>query len=149
MTVESVVGEDGPARDALVDALVRTAHVTMGVLTRVGAEHDLSMTQLRLLAILRGRRLRMTALADYLGLEKSTMTGLVDRAERRGLVGRAPSEQDRRAVDVFLAPAGVELGERIGPLVAAELSGLTNRLAPDERTVLRDLLERMLAGGGR
>ncbi len=143
------MAEDGPARDELVDALVRTAHVTMGVLTRVGAENDLSMTQLRVLAILRGRRLRMTALADYLGLEKSTMNGLVDRAERRGLVGRAPSAQDRRAVEVFLTPAGVELGERIGPRVASELSGLTNRLAPDDRTTVRELLERMLAGGDR
>jgi DNA-binding MarR family transcriptional regulator len=26
----------------------------------------------------------MAELADYLGLEKSTMSGLVDRAERRG-----------------------------------------------------------------
>jgi hypothetical protein len=28
----------------------------------------------------------MTALGDYLGLEKSTMSGLVERAENRGLL---------------------------------------------------------------
>ncbi|HEY0119682.1 MAG TPA: MarR family transcriptional regulator [Cellulomonas sp.] len=143
---DPVAGEEKPARDDLVDALVRTAHATMAVLTRVGAENDLSMTQMRALAILRGRRLRMTALADYLGLEKSTMTGLVDRAERRGLVARAPSADDRRAVDVLLTPAGIELGEHVGPRVAAELSALTGRLTPDERTAVRELLERMLDG---
>ncbi len=144
-----MAGADGPARDELVDALVRTAFATMAVLTRLGAEHDLSLTQLRALAILRGRRLRMTGLADYLGLEKSTMTGLVARAKKRGLVDRAPSAEDGRAVDVFLTPAGVELGENVGPRVAAELSALTDRLTPDERTALRELLERMLVGGDR
>ncbi len=62
----------------LVDVIVQTSFVTMAVLNRVAAEHDLSLTQLRVLAILRDRRLRMTELARYLGLDKSTMTGLVD-----------------------------------------------------------------------
>ena len=50
---------------------------------------------------------RMTGLADYLGLEKSTMTGLVDRAEKRGLLERGPNACDGRAVDVFLSPGGL------------------------------------------
>lgn len=41
----------------------------MAVLTKVAADNELSLTQLRVLAILRDRRLRMTALAGYLGLE--------------------------------------------------------------------------------
>lgn len=149
MSDEVAPGEVAPARDELVDALARTAFATMTVLTRIGAENDLSLTQLRALAVLRGRRLRMTALADHLGLEKSTMTGLVDRAAKRGLVGRAPSDEDRRAVDVFLTPAGVTLGEQVGPRVAAELSELTGRLTAEERATVRGLLERMLAGGDR
>src|SRR5262245_56114690 len=85
-------------RDGLVDALEQVSFATMAVLTKVGADNDLSLTQLRVLAILRDRRLRMSALADYLGLEKSTMTGLVARAERRGLLARAPSPEDGRAM---------------------------------------------------
>ena len=57
-------------QDGLVDALVQAAFVTMAVLNKLSAENDLSLTQLRVLAILRDRRLRMTTLADYLGLEK-------------------------------------------------------------------------------
>ena len=116
--------------DQLLDALVQTAFVTMAVLTRVGAAADLSLTQLRVLAILRDRRLRMTALADYLGLEKSTMTGLVDRAERRGLLARAPSPDDRRAVDVFLTPAGAVGG---GPGAAPAIASAGAPPAPVRR----------------
>ena len=83
-------------QDGLVDALVQAAFTVMAVLNKVGADNDLSLTQLRVLAILRDRRPRITVLADYLGLEKSTMTGLVDRAEKRGLLERAPNPEFRR-----------------------------------------------------
>src|SRR6185436_7995506 len=100
--------------DALVDdALVRSSFQVMGVLTRIGAENDLSLTQLRVLGILRDRRARVTDLATFLGVDKSSMSGLIDRAERRGLIGRAKDPQDRRALDVFLTPAGIDLTTRI------------------------------------
>jgi DNA-binding MarR family transcriptional regulator len=133
------IGQDG-----LVDALVQAAFVTMAVLSKVGADNDLSLTQLRVLAILRDRRLRMTALADYLGLEKSTMTGLVDRAEKRGLLERAPNASDGRAVDVFLSPDEAELADRLYARIGRSLSPMTNELAPAERRRLQTLLERML-----
>jgi DNA-binding MarR family transcriptional regulator len=97
------------------------------------------------LAILRDRRLRMTALADYLGLEKSTMTGLVDRAEKRGLLARAPNESDGRAVDVFLSPDGAELTERLDAHVRRSLSPMTSELVPAEQRQLQALLELMLS----
>ena len=137
----------GSEQDGLTDALVQAAFRTMAVLNRVGAEHDLSLTQLRVLAILRDRRVRMTALADYLGLEKSTMTGLVDRAEKRGLLERAPSASDGRAVDVFLSPAGVELAERGAAEVRRALRPLTGELSPTEQRRLQALLERMCSRG--
>jgi DNA-binding MarR family transcriptional regulator len=135
----------GIQQDGLVDALVQAAFATMAVLNKVGADNDLSLTQLRVLAILRDRRLRMTALADYLGLEKSTMTGLVDRAEKRGLLERAPNSSDGRAVDVFLSPEGAELAERLYTHVGRSLSPMTSELAPAEQRRLQALLELMLS----
>lgn len=116
----------------------------MAVLNKIGAENELSLTQLRVLGILRDRRPRMAALADYLGLEKSTMTGLVDRAEKRGLLARAPSAEDGRAFEVFLTGEGVRLVERLHSQVLEALTPLTDRLdAPDQRR-LQELLRRML-----
>ena len=120
----------------------------MAVLTKAAADNDLSLTQLRVLAILRDRRLRMTALAGYLGLEKSTMTGLVDRAEKRRLLQRAPSASDGRAVDVFLSPEGAELARRLTTDIVRALSPLTSKLAPAERRLLQTLLEQMLSPHG-
>jgi DNA-binding MarR family transcriptional regulator len=132
--------------DDIVDALVRTAFTTMAHLSRIGADNDLSLTQLRVFGILRDRRLRMTDLADFLGLEKSTMSGLIDRAEKRGLVKRAPNATDRRATDVFLSPHGMAAAQAIRERVRRELAPMTGELSPAEQRRLQALLERMLDG---
>ncbi|MFE2753756.1 MarR family winged helix-turn-helix transcriptional regulator [Actinosynnema sp. NPDC059335] len=127
--------------DDLEDALVRISFRVMAVLTRIGAEHDLSLTQLRLLGLLRDRRPRMTDLAAFLGLDKSTMSGLVERAERRGLVTRRKSPLDRRATDVALTPEGRALTERVEEQVRTTLAPFTDRLDGDDRGQLVRLLD--------
>jgi DNA-binding MarR family transcriptional regulator len=137
-------GQQGAGQQELTDALVRASFATMAVLTRIAAEHDLSLTQLRVLAILRDRRVKMSVLADYLGLDKSTISSLVDRAEKRGLLRRAPNPLDGRGVDVFLSPDGMELAERGAAHAAQALSPMTGALSRAEAQRLATLLERML-----
>ncbi|MBL7622848.1 MULTISPECIES: hypothetical protein [unclassified Frankia] len=45
--------------------MAQIAYTVMAVLTRVAAEHDLSLTQLRVFGILRDHRPRMAELADF------------------------------------------------------------------------------------
>lgn len=129
------------AADDVVDTLVRTTFEVAGVLTRIGGEHDLSLTQLRVLGILRDRRARITELAAYLGLDKSTMSGLVDRAQRRGLLTRGKNPDDGRVVDVYMTPAGLELAKRVEDDVRRALAPMTGRLDPEQLDQLIKLLE--------
>src|SRR5690554_942609 len=101
-----------PSNEELADALMTSAFVTMAVINKIGAENDLSLSLIRVLGILWDRRPRMAELAEYLGLEKQTMSGLIARAEKRGLVARAPNKEDGRATDVFLTSDGAELVKR-------------------------------------
>lgn len=137
----------GAGQQELIDALVRASFAAMAVLNRVGAEHDLSLTQLRVLAILRDRRVKMSELADHLGLDKSTISGLVDRAEKRGLLQRAPNPGDGRAVDVFLTTGGAQLARRGGDQVARALSPMIGQLTSAEARRLTTLLHRLLEHG--
>ena len=129
---------------AFVDALAQSSFIVMEVLTRVGAAHDLSLTQMRVLGILRDRRPRMAELADFLGLEKSTMSGLIDRAEQRGLVARERSAADRRAVDVFMTKAGQRLAARVEADVRRELAPATGRLDVQQVDALTKLLQQLI-----
>jgi DNA-binding MarR family transcriptional regulator len=130
--------------NALIDALVRSTFQVTSVLTRIGAENDLSLTQLRVFGILRDRRPGVTELAAYLGLDKSTMSGLIDRAERRGLLARGKNPHDGRAVDVYLTPAGHELTRRLYAEVRDILAPQLDRLRPEQREQLLALFEPLL-----
>lgn len=131
-------------RDALVDALVRTSFVTTAVLTRIASDHDLSLTQIRVLGILRDRELSMGDLAAYLGLDKSTISGLVGRAEARGLLRRTPNPRDGRGTYVTLTEEGIEQCARGAEQVAEGLAGMIDLLTPVEARRLTALLERLL-----
>ncbi|MGE6268327.1 MarR family winged helix-turn-helix transcriptional regulator [Aeromonas media] len=130
--------------ERLADALVPTAFVTMAMLNKIGAENDLSLSLIRVLGILWDRRPRMTELADYLGLEKQTMSGLIARAERRGLVARAPNKEDGRATDVFLTSEGTKLVKRLHAQTQQALAPLIEQLNASEQQQLQELLQRML-----
>jgi DNA-binding MarR family transcriptional regulator len=143
-TTESATQSAGLDQRNLIDALVRSSFLTMGALTRIGAEHDLSLTQLRVLAILRDRRVKMSELADYLGLDKSTISGLVDRAEKRGLLQRVANPIDGRGVDVVISTVGIKLAERGANQISQALSSITDTLTRAEVLRLTTLLERLL-----
>ncbi|GAB3392040.1 hypothetical protein GCM10027568_18610 [Humibacter soli] len=128
----------------LVDALSQMAFWMMGALTKLAADNDLSLTQLRVLAILRDRRPRMSDLVDHLGLEKSTLTGLVSRAEALGLVTRAPNPVDRRAVDVMLSDEGARLAEQLTDEFTRTLQSMLGSLDPSEQRALGQLLAKAL-----
>ncbi|HEX7663787.1 MAG TPA: MarR family transcriptional regulator [Polyangiaceae bacterium] len=130
--------------DALLDGLVQLSFGVQAVLGRVAERHDLSLAQVRLLGILRGREPGMLELADYLRLDKSSITGLVGRAEERGFVRRSPSPDDRRAVRVSLTAKGRELARTFAKQVAAELETLVEGWSEADRKKLTALAERVV-----
>src|SRR5690554_3638361 len=132
--------------EELADALMTSAFVTMAIVNRIGAEHDLSLSLIRVLGILWDRRPRMTELADYLGLEKQTMSGLIARAEKRGLVMRTPNEEDGRATDVVLTSEGAALFKQLRAEGLQALAPTIEHLSPADQQQLRELLQRLFAG---
>ena len=127
-----------------VDGLAQLAFVVMGLLERRAAEHDLSIPATRLLGVLRDREPTMNELARILGLDKSSVTGLVERAERRGLVERAPSPADRRAVLVRLTGEGRTLVSAAAGLFSADVTALLGHLPARDRAALSRLVSRLL-----
>ena len=127
-----------------VDGLVQLSFLIHGALDRRAATHDLSIIQARLLGVVRDRRPTMNELATLLALDKSSITGLVDRAERRGLVVRVPSTVDRRSVLVNLTDDGRSLVSRISAGFEADVSTLLGHLPPSDRAALAGLVSRVL-----
>jgi DNA-binding MarR family transcriptional regulator len=113
------------------------------ILGRVAADHDLSIVQVRVLGVLRDREPGMQQLAQHLQLDKSSVSGLIDRAERRGLVKRVAAPEDGRAVKVSPTPTGRRIIAEVEREVSRELSILAQSLNPQEKSRLSRLASKL------
>jgi DNA-binding MarR family transcriptional regulator len=136
--------EQGDDDLGIVDALAQLTFLIQGTLAKHATAQDLSMAQTRLLGVLRDREPTMQELARLLDLDKSSVTGLVDRAERRGFVRRAPSADDRRSIRVHLTSAGRKVIERVGAGFRVDVATATQCLSVVERKRLSTLATRVV-----
>jgi DNA-binding MarR family transcriptional regulator len=117
----------------VVRGLLQLTAAVQAIYACVSARHDLTPVQARLLCVLLDGPRRMAELAHCFGVEKAALTGLMDRAERRGLARRSPVPGDRRALQATLTDAGRRAATAFHTEVGAELSRLVAPLAPHDR----------------
>lgn len=134
--------DDGPI--GVVAALVRSTFLVNAVYAESSREHGLTPQQGQLLCVLMAQPYGMTELGSVLGLAKSSITGLVDRTERNGLVQREPHPDDTRSVLVALTPAGRTLAGEFYAETCRRVEKLPVGLSAAERGTLADLLGRVV-----
>jgi DNA-binding MarR family transcriptional regulator len=137
---------DADGTDAGVAAgLVQLTALVQAIYARVSERHDLTPVQARLLCRLLDGPRGMAELARCFGVEKAALTGLMDRAERRGLARRSPVAGDRRALQVTLTDAGYRTAAAFHAEIGAELSLLIAPLAPHDREHFRSTVAEIIA----
>ncbi|WP_432495313.1 MarR family winged helix-turn-helix transcriptional regulator [Kineococcus gypseus] len=122
-------GERGPGRTrAAVEAWEAVLHL-QATLVRRFAEDDvwdgLSLREydvLHTLAALPGARARLGELSERVYLPQPSLSRLVDRLERRGLLAREADPADRRGVVVALTADGEQRRRQVGRRHAAAIA---------------------------
>jgi DNA-binding MarR family transcriptional regulator len=109
---------DKPApcpEEALFVELQRTADLLARGPAQLLKEHDLSPNQYNALRILRGAPdgLLCGEISARMITRDPDITRLLDRLEKRGLIGRCRQDPDRRRVLVHIAPDGLKLLARL------------------------------------
>jgi DNA-binding MarR family transcriptional regulator len=137
-------GADDSRADDATTGLFQLACLVQGTYSRVAERHDLTPVQARLLCILADGPRGMAELARCFDVEKAALTGLIDRAERRGLVKRSPVPGDRRALRVTPTDTGRRAAEAFHAEVNTELSRLLAPLAPHDRKDFRNTMAEIL-----
>jgi DNA-binding MarR family transcriptional regulator len=87
--------------------------------------------------------LRLTDLSERLLIRPPSVTGVVDRLERAGLVQRDGSPTDLRAKQVVLTPRGRDLVERVLQAHQAHIERVMSGLTSDEQDDLQRLLAQL------
>lgn len=102
-----------------------------------GQKPTLTPTRLRALdALAESGGARVGELAEYVGVDETTATRLVDRLESLELVERRSIERDRRATLVALSPAGQRLVAKVAAQRRRFFGDVLAALEPDERDEL-------------
>ena len=82
--------------------------------------------------------LSLSELSERIRAQNSTVTGIIDRMEREGLVVRERSKEDRRVVHIRLTPKGRKLAEDI-PVEPMEIfRGALETLTPERDARARE-----------
>ncbi len=114
-------GHGDAGLEDVVDGLLEVTSRVHHVVCSVAARHDLTPQQLELVRTL-AVPVSMRAFAEELSCDPSNVTGLVDRAERLGLVERVPDPSDRRVRILKLTAKGRNLRTVINREVARSLT---------------------------
>lgn len=83
-------------------------------------------------------------LAARIGFDPSTIGGVIDRLEARGLVERQVSAVDRRARQIAITPAGVVLLEAAQPYVLSTQARLLKPLSAADRKEFMRMLQQLV-----
>jgi DNA-binding MarR family transcriptional regulator len=114
---------------------------------------EVTVRELALLRTLVGEGPMITKdLGGRFGVPVSTMTGLVDRMEKKGLVRRVRGRRDRRAIELEATPAGTLALSEQARSYQAIARGMLESLSPEDGEALIRILRRMrdrLDGAGR
>jgi len=108
---------------------------------RIEREHGISIPQFLCLKFLYKQNnyaANHRLIKDYLQLNASTVTGIVHRLEKKKLVAKLPSAEDKRQTMIAITTQGAELLEKVPDPLHERLKIKLKELSPDELKGLRD-----------
>ena len=125
----------------IVEAIIYLYTESRRLTKEVARDYGLTGPQVTALKLLEAvDEISLSKLSARMSAKNSTVTGIVDRMEQRGLVRRTRSERDRRVIFLHLTAEGRELADAI-PVTSMEIFGEALRgLRGEDRNELRRIL---------
>ena len=107
--------------------------------------HDITHAQAGILLMLSSGRYHTAAdLVREMYTDAASMTRMLDRLQKRGLLDRAPNADDRRQVRLQLTGQGIALATRLPPILTDVLNAQFAGFTAEEIGFLKSLLRKML-----
>jgi MarR family transcriptional regulator, organic hydroperoxide resistance regulator len=135
----AIPSEIKPEVDAILEAIVYLSTESRRITKELARRADLTGPQLTVLKVLEGLGdLSLSDLSERIRAQNSTVTGIIDRMEREGLVVRTRSTEDRRVIRIRLTEKGARIAREIAVEPMEIFRSALENLSPVE---MRDLLK--------
>jgi DNA-binding MarR family transcriptional regulator len=127
---------------ALLRAYLDAVTLSEGLQTRLWHAAELTLTQVRALRRLAKEPKSLGQLGEELALTPPSVTHLVDRLEKRGLIERSRLDSDRRKITAVLTAEGRRLASAVPVLEGTAIRAAVDRIGAADRrritTAFRD-----------
>ncbi len=133
----------------LTRAVLTTADTFLREGQRLFRRHGLTAAQYNVLSVLApapAAGMSQRELGDLLVVDRSNVTGLVDRMEKAGWVRRADDPNDRRVYRVQLTAAGRRLWSEVSPRYAEVVAQVTAGLGEQQARATLKVLQKLREG---
>lgn len=107
-------------------------------------EYGLSIPQFLCLGHLEkspGYQITQKQLKPLLNLNSSTVTGIINRLEKRGFVARLPKSGDKRVTHIVLTASGIKLLEEAPNVLHDRLTRKLDSLSDDQKKMVFESLQ--------
>ena len=95
-------------------------------------------------SVVRGKNSTLSMVTRDVNLSGSTVTGIVDRLEAKGLLARERSHSDRRKIYLRPTPAGIEVVNAAPSLLQDKFATALAKLTAEEQVNIAESLEHVV-----
>lgn len=153
-TMRQMTGKTIPARSVLEPRITRDVLAALRRIIRAIDLHSRTLVQrygltgpqlVVLKELAESSPRTVSALAQAVNLSQATLTGILDRLDRKGLISRARSTEDRRRVIVSSTPAADDVIAQAPPLLQEHFTRAFGELPEWEQSQVLSSLQRIVA----
>jgi DNA-binding MarR family transcriptional regulator len=143
--VMTAIATSAPISLEILRSLRRIVRRVEGASSELEAAHGITAPQLLCLhALVRAKSLTQIELSREVRLSASTVVGVVDRLETKGLVTRRRDAEDRRRIYVSPTVTGLALEQAAPEPLQLQVERGLAAMSETERTVIAASLERLV-----
>lgn len=132
--------------DKLPGHLIRRLHqIAVGIFLDEAHDFDLTPVQFAALdAICTRPGLDQIGLSGAIAFDRTTIGGVVERLESKGLIDRRVGKTDRRTRELYITDQGCEVLKAVSPAVLRTQDRILEPLSAEERETLLTLLTKLV-----
>lgn len=115
---------------------------------KIQKEYGVSIPQVLCLSFLRespNYQATQAEIRKFVNLNSSTVSGIINRLEKKGYLARLPKVGDKRVANIVLTSSGDELLNTIPPLLHEQLSERLQKLNEDDLLKVEEGLDRLVS----
>lgn len=147
MRIEDIIKKEiMPDHQKTVINLMITANEVSDKATEALKPYDISLQQFNVLRILRGQKgkpANLSTIQERMINKMSNTTQLVDKLITKNLVERNTCENNRRKVEIFITPEGLQLLEKVDQIIIDVEKKCIESLTQEDIIQLNTLLDKI------